>query len=159
MRHILPHCLFVLLACYAMAQANAQIAPKQQLCKKWFYQKSKVLGVAYLPKPSEASDMIDFQADMTYSVIEEGVEKRGRWSLTPDGQMVILAQNDGTSHQLRIEKLNAQELVYTLSFDGAYEVTFYMNVQCQKWSPPASASPTEGRLDFSAPLLRSFSND
>jgi hypothetical protein len=148
-------CFLLLLCLFASVQVYGQSKPL--LCKKWFYQKSKVLGVAYMPKSSESGDLLDLHADMTYRSVEDGHEQLGRWRFTPDPQVLVLEPTNGSQIQLRIEQLTAERFVYTLSFDGAHEVTFYMGSTQGGWSPPPASIPTEGRLETTPPaIIRQF---
>lgn len=131
---LLSICLFVILPLTTNASIlqGEGVLLKQQLCKGWKYKKCRIMGVDYTPKREEANDHFQFQSDMTFTLIEEGVEKSGTWKIiNEETKLLALQFNNGTSKQLKIERLDRETLVYTIIADWEYDVTIYMQARPQ----------------------------
>ena len=76
--------LLLLFALYSLS-VNAQITADQIKTglagKEWKITKYEVFGVADLPKPEQMKDVIYLKSDMTFLIIENGVEYKGKWTI------------------------------------------------------------------------------
>jgi hypothetical protein len=136
MRPSFPYlaCLLLAWALALPAEASNPQELKKKLCRSWRYQKCRVLGVEYAPKPSERHDSFELRPDMTFRLVEEGVAREGVWELAPGSDtQVLLTFASGSQQALRIDALDAGRFVYTVAVDWQHEVTVYLET-----APPAA---------------------
>lgn len=106
---------------------DVEQALKQRLCKAWKYEKCRIMGVEYAPKPAESNDKFSFRQDMTFTIIEEGVVKEGTWEVIDAAKnMLSLAFKEGVTKQVQIRELEQDLLVYDIMVDWEHSVTVYM---------------------------------
>lgn len=113
------------------AQKNAAIETvKEQLCKKWNYSKCRILGIEYISREVEQKDMIAFGKDMTYTTVENGLEKQGTWTYVPEKNKIQLHDDEKQLvKELMVEKLTDSEFVYTVTTSWQYEVSMFMTTE------------------------------
>ncbi len=121
---------------------------KKLLCKGWKYEKCRIMGTEYLPKPAEANDRFRFFEDMTFEIVEEGSKKKGSWKvINVEEQIISLEFEEGVTKQLKIEQVNEDQLVYALMADWEYNVTVYMQAAQQLPSVQAHTFKLTGDSD------------
>ncbi|MGB0523585.1 MAG: hypothetical protein ACPGJS_11530 [Flammeovirgaceae bacterium] len=121
---IVAMALFVPL--YAQQETSLEFL-KEQICKKWNYSKCRILGIEYTSNKDEAGDMIQFERDMTYTLIEQGKVKEGKWSYSFEkNRILLLDQNEQVVKELTVDKLTDSEFIYTITMNRQYEVSMFM---------------------------------
>lgn len=110
------------------AQKGSSLAfLKDQICKKWDYSKCRILGIEYTSNKKEASDMIHFERDMTFTLVEQGETHSGTWAYLPEKNKIQLYdQDDQVVKELVVDKLTTTEFIYTVTMNRQYDVSMYM---------------------------------
>ena len=80
MKHfILPFLLFFTLT--VNAQITADSIKTKLAGKEWKITKYEVFGVLDAPKPEQLNDQISLKPDMTFTIVENGKEYKGKWTI------------------------------------------------------------------------------
>lgn len=78
----------------------------------------------------EKGDMIHFDDNMTYKIIEGGKIQEGTWNCTPEQDKIqLLNENQEVVRELKVEKLTDSEFIYTMTMNWQYEVSIFMTTE------------------------------
>ena len=73
--------IFLLSGYFANAQFTAEQIKATLPGKNWSIVKYEMFGVADEPKPEQVNDKIVLNADMSFVIVEKGIEYKGKWSI------------------------------------------------------------------------------
>jgi hypothetical protein len=73
--------LFAFISFSASAQITADQIKTGLAGKEWKITKYEVFGVADAPKPEQVNDVINLKSDMTFVIVENGIEYKGKWTI------------------------------------------------------------------------------
>jgi len=124
--------LLIVFAFIMTAPLNAQKKTvvqtvKDKLCKTWNYSKCRILGIEYVSNQDEKDDMLHFEENMTYKMIEGGKMQEGTWAYTADlDKIQLLNEHQEVVKELKVEKLTSTEFIYTVTMNWQYEVSMFM---------------------------------
>jgi len=87
---------FLFIAFSSKAQITAEQIKTGLAGKEWKITKYEVFGVAEALKPEQANDKIVLNADMTFTIVENGKEYKGKWSIMKPVEYISCKSSTGT---------------------------------------------------------------
>ena len=114
----------ILLSVFAIASFS-QTLNKNTLCKKWYLQKYKVMGIRYAPDDNEKNDYIHLKTNMTYSTIDDGEFSTGKWIYNASEKHFILYNNKKEGLKFIVDELENDEMKVNVEIEEMDGVDIY----------------------------------
>ncbi len=119
--------ILVLSGYIAQAQYTAEQIKTTLTGKNWSIVKYEMFGVSEEPKPEQVSDKIVLNTDMSFVVIENGKEYKGKWSImNPSVYIICKATNTSWSKTYKIITIGETESVIQYKDPDLIKTNYYL---------------------------------
>jgi hypothetical protein len=127
MKHlILPFLLFFTLT--VKAQITADSIKTKLAGKEWKISKYEVFGVMDAPKPEQVNDLISLKPDMTFTIIENGKEYKGKWTIM--NPVVYISCKAATWNKVyKVISINEKTAVIEYKDTDLIKTKYYLEVK------------------------------
>jgi hypothetical protein len=122
--------IFALFSLSAKAQITAEEIKTGLAGKEWKIVKYEVFGVADAPKPEQLNDKIFLKTDMSFVIVENGKEYKGKWNvMNPSVYILCKATTGAWTKTYKIISIGEKESVLEYKDPDLIKTKYYLELK------------------------------
>jgi hypothetical protein len=122
--------IFALFSLSVQAQITAEEIKTNLAGKEWKITKYEVFGVADAPKPEQINDKIFLKTDMSFVIMENGKEYKGKWNVMNPSVYILCKSATGSwSKTYKIISIGEKESVLEYKDPDLIKTKYYLEVK------------------------------
>lgn len=128
MRNILI-LLFLSFSLSLQAQITADQIKTGLAGKEWKVTKYEIFGVKEAPKPDQVNDKIVLNADMTFVIIENGKEYKGKWTIMKPVEYINCKSTGTWNKTYKVISIGEKESVIQFKDPDLIKTNYYLETK------------------------------
>lgn len=122
--------LFIFLCFAVNAQVTADQIKEELAGKEWKIVSYEVFGVNDAPKPEQVNDKILLKADMSFVIVENGKEYKGKWTImNPSNYISCKAATGGWTKVYKVLSTGEKEASIEYKDPDLIKTKYYLEVR------------------------------